>query len=208
MKPQHSTFILEMIKHGNKLRAYQTAYPKAKGQSAIKAAERLLRQPEIANEIEKVTQDIRSRTVIDTYKVMKQEQEVRILSVMKKREILNQIATCEMKVGRWIKDEGGYRMVYEDPRPRDIIHAIVTDTKLEEACNRMRDIEDIKLSHYDIYIDGRPCDNPNAPINPDIPTGLIMLPKKNQALPLSGGFIYQKTLSKNKCITNCYNIHI
>jgi len=181
MKPQHATFILQMIKHGDKLRAYRAAYPKAKGQSAIKAAERLLRRPEIAEEIQAVVQDIRSQTVIEAYQVMKQEQQVRILSVMKKREILNQIATCEMKVGRWIKDEDGYRMVYEDPRPRDIILAIDKDTKLEEACNRMRDITDVKLSRYDIYIDGRPCDNPNAPINPDIPMGLIMLPKKQHA---------------------------
>jgi|GEM_PF-1778686 len=181
MKPQHATFILQMIKHGDKLRAYKAAYPKAKGQSAIKAAERLLRQPHIAEEIQNVVHDIRSATIVETYKVMQQEQQVRILSVMKKREILNQIATCEMKVGRWIKDEDGYRMVYQDPSPRDIIHAIDKDTKLEEACNRMRDITDIKLSRYDIYIDGRPCDNPNAPINPDIPTGLIMLPKKKHA---------------------------
>ncbi|MCB9045974.1 MAG: hypothetical protein H6550_07525 [Chitinophagales bacterium] len=181
MKQQHATFILEMIKHGDKLRAYRAAYPKAKGLSAQKSAERLLRQTHIANEIQAVVRDIRSQTVFETYKVMQQEQHVRILSVMKKREILNQIATCEMKVGRYIKDEDGYRIVYEDPRPRDIIKAIEVDTKLEEACNRMRDTSNIELSRFDIYIDGRPCDDPNAPVNPDIPTGLIMLPRKKQS---------------------------
>ncbi|MCB0697910.1 MAG: hypothetical protein KDC07_11125, partial [Chitinophagaceae bacterium] len=67
-----------------------------------------------------------------------------------------------------------------DPRPRDIIKAIEVDTKLEEACNRMRDTSNIELSRFDIYIDGRPCDDPNGPVNPDIPTGLIMLPRKKQ----------------------------
>jgi len=44
MKENHKTFIIEMIKHGDKTRAYQKAYPNCTDEhSARKSAERLLR---------------------------------------------------------------------------------------------------------------------------------------------------------------------
>ena len=52
------------------------------------------------------------------------------------------------------------------------------DAKFEEACNRMRNINDPILSQFNIYIDGRPCDDPAAPINTDLPPGIVMLPRK------------------------------
>lgn len=181
MNPRYHTFILGMIKHGDKLKAYCAAYPKAKEESARKAAERLLRNPQIAAEINEAAAAIRYKAYKEAYKEHVETSKVKLLSIMKKREILTQIATCEMKVGRHVKSDGAYRMVYEDPRPKDIIRAIEIDTRLEEACNRARNMDDSQLSRFDIYIDGRPADNPVAPRDHSIPDGLIMLPKKRKS---------------------------
>lgn len=179
MKQAHQTFIIEMIKHGDKTIAYQKAYPKCTDEeSARKSAERLLRHhPEVAAEIEEATAHIRHRAYAEAYRLHTEQQKVPLLSILKKREILTQLATCEMKVGRYVKDGDTYKLIFEDPRPRDIIKAIEVDTRLEEMCNRARNITDPQLSQFNIYIDGRPCDDPTAPVNPDLPPGLIMLPR-------------------------------
>lgn len=203
MKQAHQTFIIEMIKHADKTMAYQKAYPKCTdAESARKSAERLLRHhPEVTAEIEEATAYIRQRAYAEAYHLHTEQQKVPLLSILKKREILTQLATCEMKVGRYIKDGDRYKLIFEDPRPRDIIKAIEVDTRLEEMCNRARNIHDPQLSQFNIYIDGRPCDDPTAPVNPDLPPGLLMLPRtrkklnpeqgnkteQNQETPLLGG---------------------
>lgn len=183
MKTEHQSFIIEMIKHGDKVKAYQKVYPNAGDYSARKSAERLMRIPEVAAELSEAMLSIQERAYTEAYQTCLEQQRTQLLSIMKKREILTQLATCQMKVGRYIKDEDGYRMVYEDPRPRDIIRAIEVDTRLEEACNRARNRMDPHLSQFDVYIDGRPCDNPNATPDPAIPQGLVMLPKKQDKEP-------------------------
>lgn len=179
MNQKQKDFVLGMLQHGDKLKAYRAAYPNSKNEeAAIKSAERLLRDPQVAREIQSVRDNIYTEAVQKAYALQVQQSTTKLLSVMKKREILTQIATCEMKVGRYIKDDNGYRQVYEDPRPRDIICAIELDTKLEEACNRMRSSKAPELCDVDIYIDGRLCTDPSAPFDPDVPKGLVMLPKK------------------------------
>ncbi|MBW7912391.1 MAG: hypothetical protein H3C54_01505 [Taibaiella sp.] len=42
----------------------------------------------------------------------------------------------------------------------------------------MRNFNDPVLSQFNIYIDGRPCDDPAAPVNTDLPPGIVMLPRK------------------------------
>lgn len=178
MKTEYQSFIIEMMKHGDKVKAYQKIYPKANEYSARKSAERLLRLPEIADELNEAVSAIQHRAYKEAYRTCHEQQKTYLLSIMKKREILTQIATCQMKVGRYVKEEDGYQMVYEDPRPRDIIKAIEVDTRLEEACNRARNKKDPQLAQLDIYIDGRPASEPDALPDPDIPQGLVMLPKK------------------------------
>lgn len=178
LNARHLLFINEMIRHGDKLKAYATAYPDARGEALRKAAERLMKNPAIAQQIDEVRAQIRHEAYVAAYAACMEDMKTELLSMQKRRAILAQLATCEMKVGRYVKYNGDYVMVYEDPRPRDIIRAIELDTKLEEACNTARRAEEKELSRYDIYIDGRPCDNPTAPVKTDIPMGLVMLPKK------------------------------
>jgi hypothetical protein len=172
LNARHLLFINEMIRHGDKLKAYVAAYPDAKGEALRKAAERLMKNPAIAQQIDEVRAQVRHEAYVAAYAACMEEMKTELLSMQKKRAILAQLATCEMKVGRYVKYNGDYVMLYEDPRPRDIIRAIELDTKLEEACNTARRAEEKELSRYDIYIDGRPCDNPDAPVNPAIPMGV------------------------------------
>ncbi len=180
MKTSHQTFILEMVKHGDKELAWQKANPGNKGgNSARKAADRLLRRhPEMAAEIEEAVATIRHQAYKEAYKLYTEEQRTPLLSMMQRREILARIARGEVKVCRYVKDGDRFRMLFEDPRPRDMIRAIETDAKMEEACNRARNFTDPVLSQFNIYIDGRPCDDPAAPINTDLPPGIVMLPRK------------------------------
>ncbi len=184
MNQRHQTFILEMVKHGDKELAWQKANPGNKGgDSARKAADRLLRRhPEMAAEIEDAVATIRHQAYTEAYRLYTEEQRTPLLSMMKRREVLARIALCEVKVCRYVKDGDSYRMLFEDPRPRDMIRAIETDAKLEEACNRTRNFTDPVLSQFNIYIDGRPCDDPAAPINTDLPPGIVMLPRKAKKL--------------------------
>jgi len=101
---------------------------------------------------------------------------------MDRREILARIAKCEIKVCRYVKDGNGYRMLFEDPHPREIIRAVEADTRIEDMCNRARNLADPKLSQFNIYIDGRPCDDPTAPINHELPPGIYMLPRSRKKL--------------------------
>lgn len=184
MKTSHQTFILEMVKHGDKELAWQKANPGNKGgNSARKAADRLLRRhPEMAAEIEEAVATIRQQAYTEAYRLYTEQQRTPLLSMMQRREVLARIARCEVKVCRYVKDGDSYRMLFEDPRPRDMIRAIETDAKLEEACNRARNFTDPVLSQFNIYIDGRPCDDPAAPVNTDLPPGIVMLPRKAKKL--------------------------
>jgi hypothetical protein len=180
MKTSHQTFILEMVKHGDKELAWQKANPGNKGgNSARKAADRLLRRhPEMAAEIEEAVATIRHRAYKEAYRLYTEEQRTPLLSMMQRREILARIARGEVKVCRYVKNGDRYIMLFEDPRPRDMMQAMQIDAKFEEACNRMRNFNDPVLSQFNIYIDGRPCDDPAAPINTDLPPGIVMLPRK------------------------------
>ncbi|MBW7913831.1 MAG: hypothetical protein H3C54_09095 [Taibaiella sp.] len=180
MKTSHQTFILEMVKHGDKELAWQKANPGNKGgNSARKAADRLLRRhPEMTAEIEEAVATIRHQAYTEAYKLYTEQQRTPLLSMMQRREILARIARGEVKVCRYARSGDRYIMLFEDPRPRDMMQAMQIDAKFEEACNRMRNINDPVLSQFNIYIDGRPCDDPAAPINTDLPPGIVMLPRK------------------------------
>lgn len=182
MKPNHQTFIIEMMKHGDKALAYTKAYSNSKGgETARKAAERLLRHnPAIVAEIEEAAAHMRHSAYTEAYRLHVEQQKVPLLSMLKRREILAQIACRQVKVCRYVKDDGGYRMLFEDIRPRDMIRAIEVDAKMEDACNRARNFTDPVLAQFNIYIDGRPCDDPTAPANPDLPPGIVMLPKRKK----------------------------
>jgi hypothetical protein len=198
MKHNHKTFIIEMIKHGDKTLAYQKAYPNCTDdESARKSAERLLRHhPDIAEEIEEATAQIRHQAYTDAYRLYTEQQKTKLLSIMDKREILARIAKCEIKVCRYIKDGDRYRMLFEDPHPREIMRAIEADGRIEDRCNRARNLADPKLSQFNVYIDGRPCDDPTAPVNPDLPPGIFMLPRTRKKLTQEQGNKTEQTTKK------------
>jgi hypothetical protein len=198
MKHNHKTFIIEMIKHGDKTLAYQKAYPNCTDdESARKSAERLLRHhPDIAEEIEEATAQIRHQAYTDAYRLYTEQQKTKLLSIMDKREILARIAKCEIKVCRYIKDGDRYRMLFEDPHPREIMRAIEADGRIEDRCNRARNLADPKLSQFNVYIDGRPCDDPTAPVNPDLPPGIVMLPRTRKKLTQEQGNKTEQTTKK------------
>ncbi len=125
---------------------------------------------------------MRHSAYTEAYRLHVEQQKVPLLSMLKRREILAQIACRQVKVCRYVKDDGGYRMLFEDIRPRDMIRAIEVDAKMEDACNRARNFTDPVLAQFNIYIDGRPCDDPTAPANPDLPPGIVMLPKRKKDL--------------------------
>jgi len=146
-------------------------------------AERLLRNhPAIAAEIEEAAYSIQQRAYAEAYRLHAEERKTAILSMMDKRVILARIAKCEIKVCRYIKDGDRYRMLFEDPHPREIIRAIDADGQIEDRLNRARNLSDPKLSQFYIYIDGRPCDDPTAPINDQLPPGIVMLPRRTKKL--------------------------
>ncbi len=199
MKHQHQTFILGMIKHGDKIQAYRAAYPNCNNdETARKSAERLLlHHPAITAEIAESTAHIRQQAYTEAYQQHIAQQKTPLLSMMKRREILAQIATCEMKVARFVKNGDRYIMLYEDPRPRDIMQAMQIDAKFEDACNRMRNFNDPVLSQFNIYIDGRPCDQPHLPPDPNLPPGIYMLPRRRKNQIEGTGIILEQNILKD-----------
>lgn len=61
----HQKFVQVYVSHANAARAYQAVYPEASMDSARKAGSRLLRQPEVAAEVERLRRLSESASVMD-----------------------------------------------------------------------------------------------------------------------------------------------
>lgn len=130
MKTQHQVFLLEMIRHGDKTKAYQAAYPGATGESLRKGAERLLKEPEIALFYYETVSKIRERAFQEAEQERLKKEKDRLTDIQTKREALASIITGKTKIRKHIRMGDRIETVEEDVKPRDIIRAIEADSKL------------------------------------------------------------------------------
>ena len=94
MNNKQHAFVTEYLRHGDKIIAYNLAYKKqTNNYTAIEsAANRLLRDPEIAHAISSVRDAIRH----EVEQEIRQQLRTELLSIQRKRELLAQIATGEL----------------------------------------------------------------------------------------------------------------
>lgn len=129
MKPAHQTFLLEMLSHGDKLRAYQTAYPTASGEAMRTAANRLLRYPAIAEKLAEVQH--RAEAQLQQHIQQAAEKEAaQMVSLHEKRLILARMIRGQWKQVKHIKLKDTLQAVENDITPSALLRAIELDCKL------------------------------------------------------------------------------
>ena len=130
MKPQHHTFIRECILHGDKHRAYKTAYPNASGEALKIAARRLYRRPEIKQVIEEAMAKARQQAVanleVETADFLEQE----LATLKLKRQVLLKMMAGAYKIKRHIRVKDRIEEVADDLSAFAVLRAIELDTKL------------------------------------------------------------------------------
>lgn len=136
MKKQHQIFVDEMVKHGDQIKAYMTAYPKAKEETARVESYRLLQIPTVSEAIKEHSEKIKA---IATQKAAEELKEVIVgntLTAHRKREILHGIAegTLAIKVKKrfWDKVQEKYviKEVSQFPDHTTRMKAIDLDNKM------------------------------------------------------------------------------
>jgi len=137
MKPQHEIFVREMIRHGNKTKAYLAAYPTATGEALRTAATRLLNKPHVQQAINNVMQPLREKAVAELEAMATQRIKEEICSLQQRREALAKIILGKMQVKKHIRLKDGIQEVYDDVSPAAIIRAIDLDSKL--AANKYKE---------------------------------------------------------------------
>lgn len=137
MKPQHEIFVREMIRHGNRILAYKTAYPHAKDEALRTAAARLLAKPHIQQAIDAVMQPLRQQAVAELEAVAKERVKEEICSLQQRREVLAKIILGRMQVKKHIRLKDTIHEVHDDVSPAAIIRAIDLDSKL--AANKYKE---------------------------------------------------------------------
>ena len=129
MKPAHQTFLIEMLSHGDKLRAYQAAYPTASGEAMRTAANRLLRYPAIAEKLAEVQQ--RAEAQLQQHIRQAAEKEAaQMVSLHEKRLILARMIRGQWKQVKHIKLKDTLHAVENDITPSALLRAIELDCKL------------------------------------------------------------------------------
>lgn len=124
LNPKHEIFINEMMKHGNKIRAYKAAYgEEVKDESARVSASNLLKDDYISERLEDSWKSI--RLGIQDDKAAFIHQELKIIAIQRK-------ALLEI-----IGDPN-------NPRPTDIIRAIRLDNELAEKEAGLRNYGSLK----------------------------------------------------------------
>lgn len=127
---RHQVFIREMIAHGNRQQAYQTAYPECTSPvSAYKSAGRLLAHPLIRNEIQKAAEVLHSRAMEN----MEDDIRIKCLTMLEKRIWLARIAHGDKIFPQVRHRKGKLAVEYKPATPKQLLDAIELDTKLEIA---------------------------------------------------------------------------
>lgn len=115
---RHRIFIDEMVSHGNRRIAYQTAYPGVKNSTARVNACKLLANPGIARQV----QEGLAAKKQQEEELLKKIYDGRLTALEEKRAVLARVIRGEAENGG-PKDKPAYL--------RDILHAIVIDNKME-----------------------------------------------------------------------------
>lgn len=104
MNLKQYAFVTEMLKHGDKIIAYKNAYqsPSASYTTLESAANRLLKNPEVAAAIQSTLDRIRH----EVEEELKDELRKELLSVQRKREILARIAEGDVYIEQTYKGKG------------------------------------------------------------------------------------------------------
>ncbi len=104
MNLKQYAFVTEMLKHGDKIIAYKNAYqsPSSSYTTLESAANRLLKNPEVAAAIQSTLDRIRH----EVEEELKDELRKELLSVQRKREILARIAEGDVYIEQTYKGKG------------------------------------------------------------------------------------------------------
>ncbi len=129
MKPAHQTFLIEMLSHGDKLRAYQAAYPSASGEAMRTAANRLLRHRVIAGRLAEVHHRAEARLQQHIQQAAEKEA-AQMVSLHEKRLILARMIRGQWKQVKHIKLKDTLHAVENDITPSALLRAIELDCKL------------------------------------------------------------------------------
>lgn len=132
MKPKnlrHQVFIREMITHGNRQKAYQTAYPTSSPKAAYANACRLLASPDIYAEIKEGRAAINAEILEGRKEQLKQE----FFSLQQRRLSLARIIRGEKLFPKVFRVKGKTVVYYTEASPAQVLTAIDMDTKLENA---------------------------------------------------------------------------
>jgi len=132
MNPKHLTFVKEMLRHGNAMRAYQKAYPGASPESCRTAAARLLTDPDIKQTIDKANASARAELKVELKELAKERQTAEVMDLHERRKVLAQMVRGELKHKRHVKLNNEVVEVEDDLSPFAILRAIELDAKLSE----------------------------------------------------------------------------
>lgn len=115
IKRQYQVFIDEMIKHGDQVKAYKVAYPKASDEAARVNSYKLLQNATIQSAVKKGADKIRSLAENKAVEELKDEIKANVLSALQKRELLLKIATGAIEIPTkrpaWDSEQRKYVMV-------------------------------------------------------------------------------------------------
>lgn len=141
MNPKHQTFVNELLCHGDKVKAYQTVYPKATPEAARVAATRLLSRPPIAAQLAQANQQAHQSAVLTLTEHITEEVQQQYATIAQKRGILAKMINGEWRTKRYINLRNKVELVMEDLSPYALLRAIELDTKLAIEQERLLAIE-------------------------------------------------------------------
>ncbi|MCD6062901.1 MAG: hypothetical protein K0R82_812 [Flavipsychrobacter sp.] len=131
MKQQHETFVKAMAEHGDPIKSYLTAYPKATEASARTAAYRLLQDPEISKAVTFDAKHMHTKAKAAALKKGTRRVTQQLADIQKRREVLAQMIFGTLKRKRFFKLDGEIVWVEDDMPSQSILRAIELDCKLE-----------------------------------------------------------------------------
>lgn len=128
MKLEHYKFVTEYLHRNDKALAYKNAYNSDSNYNTLEsAANRLLKNPEVAEAINNAQAAIRSKVEAEVAEQLKGE----LLTIKKKRELLYDIATGQMWVEQSYKGKDcNVCTQYVRPTINQMLRAIHLDNKL------------------------------------------------------------------------------
>ncbi len=145
VQQKHQVFINEMIAHGDKLRAYQAAYPNAQGAAARAAAARLIARPHIAQQIQQAQQEAKRKAIDQLQEHTAEVLEQELTTIAQKRAILARMMSGQWQTKRYINLRDRVEEVTEDISDYALLRAIELDTKLAQLQEQLTQAEEITL---------------------------------------------------------------